>query len=308
MLKRKRVLAAKIESTSGTAESLTASDALFNIYDAMMQPNIEMIQRPSQGAFSQNPAVPGAYLATCTFRTDYTGNGAAASAAWADTFFPACGFTETTDTFAPVSEPPGSNVKTLTIGLYTDGVFKSMRGCSGNFRIAYITGQPIFVEFTFQGVWVDPSDVALISPSYPTIKPIRAANATFTVGGSAYPCIESMVVESGNTLFPRECATQSDGSGLHSVIITDRLPIITMTPESDLVANEDEYGDWLDMTEAALVYSVTDGTDTVLTSAPKMQRTNVQESDRNGQQTDEVTWQCNKSAAGGDDELTIDFS
>jgi hypothetical protein len=36
-LKRKRVLAAKIEGTIGTAEVLAAADAAFNIYDPMIQ-------------------------------------------------------------------------------------------------------------------------------------------------------------------------------------------------------------------------------------------------------------------------------
>ena len=61
LLRRKSVLAAKIESTSGTAESLSASDAAFNVFDLTMTPTIAMTPRPSQGSFSSLPAVPELY-------------------------------------------------------------------------------------------------------------------------------------------------------------------------------------------------------------------------------------------------------
>ena len=44
-IKRKKVLAAKTETTIGTAETLAASDAQFNAYDIEVDPDIEFIPR-----------------------------------------------------------------------------------------------------------------------------------------------------------------------------------------------------------------------------------------------------------------------
>ena len=76
LLRRKSVLAAKIETTSGTAESLAAADAAFNVFDLTMTANIPMTPRPSQGSFSSLPAVPELYGGTCSFRTEIYGDGA----------------------------------------------------------------------------------------------------------------------------------------------------------------------------------------------------------------------------------------
>lgn len=308
LLKKIRVLAAKIETTSGTAESLAAADAQFNCYDVEIQPDITMTQRPGQGSFSKLPAVSEGRVGSVTFKTDITGDGAAGTPGWASTFLPACGFKVTTGTFAPVSEPPGSNVKTLTMAVYENGLLKRLRGASGTFKLILETGKPAMIEFTFTGVWLAPSDASILAPTYPTEKPLRFANSTMTIGGSWSPCVQSVEIEAGNEVIARECQSASDGSGYVNAIITDRQPTGTINPESELVASEDTHGDWLAHNENALSIALTDGTDTVTIAAPKIQYTNIQEGDRNGIQTDDITFQCNKSAAAGDDELTIDFS
>ena len=101
LLKKLSVLAAKIETTSGTAESLTASDAAYNVFDLSMQPNIAMTERTGQGAFSQLPAVRELTGGTCSFRTEVYGSGAGGVPGWASTFLPACGWVNSAGTFSP---------------------------------------------------------------------------------------------------------------------------------------------------------------------------------------------------------------
>ncbi len=175
LLKRKKVLAAKIETTVGTAESLTAADAAFNVYNPMIQANISMEEREGQGGFGYLPAVPGGYGGTVTFRTMLEWDGSSTEPAWADTFFPACGWVKTIGTYNPTSQEPGANVKTLTIAVYEDGVRKTLAGCMGTFVVTLPTGRPGYIDWTFTGVWQAPSDVALISPTYPTVTPLRYA-------------------------------------------------------------------------------------------------------------------------------------
>lgn len=305
LLKRVRVLAAKIETTSGTAESLSASDAAFNAYDVSIQPNLEFQPRDLQGSLSQMSGTLGARGGTCTFKIDLTGDGAAGTPAWASTFFPACAMVVSTGTFSPKSESPGSNVKTITIGVYENGLVKKLRGAAGTFKIMFEAGKKIYLEFTFTGAWVAPADATILAPTYPTVMPIRFAGATWTIG-SYTPKVEKMEIDIGNTVYLRPTGT--DASGYVAAIVDNRRVVGTLDPESDLVATRDQYGVWLAGTEAAFSLAVTDGTDTITFAAPKFQITNVQEGERSNLQIDTVSFQCNRSAAIGNDELTIDFS
>jgi len=307
LLRRKSVLAAKIESTSGTAEALTASDAAFNVFDLTMSPTIAMTPRPSQGSFSSLPAMPELYGGTCTFRTEIFGTGAGGVPGWASTFLPACGWTAAGGVFSPKSETPGSNVKTLTIGAFIDGNRMLMRGCAGTFSITFETGKIAVINWTFTGVFSGQSAVALLAPTYPTALPLRVGNATFTLG-SWSPCFQSMTIDAGNTVALRECATNTDSSGYAAAIITNRLPTGSINPEAELDGTKDNYVIWTSTTEEALAFSIENATDKFAVAAPKLQRTNVQMGDRNGMLTDEITFQLNKSAAAGNDELTFTFS
>ena len=58
LLKRRRVFAAKVETTIGTAESLTGAEGVYNAYNVMIQPKISMTPRESQGGFGMLTSVP----------------------------------------------------------------------------------------------------------------------------------------------------------------------------------------------------------------------------------------------------------
>lgn len=304
MLRKKRVLAAKIETTIGTAESLTGTDAAMNVYDPVIQANIDMTDRPRQGSFGSLPKIPGLRTGTATFRTEVYGDGAGGVPLWASTLLPACGYVNSSGTFSPTTESPGSNVKTATIAVYQDGMRKILSGAVGSFVLNFITGQPVSIDWTFQGIYNAVTDVSILSPTYPTVLPPRFANSTFTVGGVTPGCIESLSVDVGNTIFLRPCPGAA--AGIASGVITERMVTGSMNPESRLVATYDVFGKWLAGTEEALSIVLDDGTDVITFSAPKLQRTNVQEGDRSGLQIDDVSFACNPSS--GDDEFTIAFS
>lgn len=308
LLRRRRVLAAKIESTSGTAETLANADAAFNAFDVEIQLNAEQLERDGQSAFSPLPSVPGPRAGTLTFKTELFGDGAAGVPGWASTLFPACGYTVSTGTFSPTTEAPGSNVKTLTMAVYEDGLKKTIRGAAGTWRLVGEAGKIVMIEWTFTGVWQAPVDAALLTPTYPTIKPLRFVSTAFTLGGSAIPCVNSISIDTGNTVILRPCPTPTDASGYETALITSRKPMLTIDPEAQLVADNDFYGDWLDSSEQAFSLELTDGTDTITIAAPKAQHRPPQESERSDLQVETLEFQLNRSAAAGDDELTIDFS
>jgi len=300
LLTRKRVLAAAIEATAGTAETLDASDAAFNVFDAEITPSITMTPRPKQGGFGNLESLTEGYACNISFKTEISGDGAGGAPAYAAALFPACGWVATGSTYAPVSEAPGGNVKTATIGIYKDGRLERARGCVGTFKIVAPTGKVAMIEWSFTGIWMPVTDAALLAPTYPSTLPLRGANATFSFQGYS-PCIENFEVDAGNTIILRECATETDESGYKTGLITDRTITGTINPESALVATKDNFGAWLDHTEGSLTYSLTDGTDTVAITSSAAQITNIQPADRGGNQVDTISFQCNE------DTLSIAF-
>lgn len=306
LLKRKRVLAAKVEATIGTAESLTGAEGAFNVYDLMLQPTIEVEEREGQGAFNYLSGVPGARKGVATFKTDIGWDGTSTVPTWASVLLPGCGFVNSAGTITPRTEAPGSNVKTLTLGSYIDGVFKSIAGAVGTGKLVCPAGKMAYIDWTFTGVWQAPTDTAIIAPTYPTAFPIKYTSATTTYNSVAL-CVENFTLDFGNEVVMRECA--STAAGYISGIITNRKPRITANPEAVTVAAQDRYGLWLSATEAAFSV-VLDGpsTSTITISAPKAQIVNCQEGDRNKMVIDEVEWACNKNGTSNDQEFSIVFA
>jgi len=310
-IKRRRVLAAKTETTVGTPIALAAADGAMNVYNAMIQPQIDMEQREGQGGFGYLSAVTAGQVGVATFRTYLEWDGTATEPLWADTFFPACGYVKTGQVYTPRTEAPGSNVKTLTIGLYEDngagsGIFKSIAGAMGNGVITAPTGRMGYIDWTFTGVWQVPTTVALITPTYPTVVGLRFAGG-LAEWDDANMCVESATIDLGNTVIMRECPTTE--AGYISAFITNRQPTVSANPEAVALATQNRWAQWLASSEQTLEIDFNGPTNSVLSvDAPKAQIIDNQEGDRNGLVTDEIEWQCNKNGATHDEELSITFT
>lgn len=310
LLKRKRVLAAKIETTIGTPIALSGTDAAMNVYNPMIQPNVEMESREGQGGFGYLSSVPGGYTGVATFRTYLEWDGTDTEPAWADTFFPACGWVKSGQVYTPRSEAPGSNVKTLTIGCYVDGKFRSIAGAAGKFTVTLPTGKAGYIDWEFTGVYQGESDVAIIAPTYPTAKPLKFAGG-LAEWNNVNLCVSQVTIDSGNEIVLRECPTTD--AGYISAIITDRKPKITADPEAAIVATQDRWAAWIAQTEYALELDLAGpaggSSDAVLSfDAPKAQIINNQEADRGKLVTDQLEFACNKNGATHDEELSITFT
>lgn len=309
LLKRLRVLAAKIETTPGTAETLANADAAFNVMNPMFQAEIPVEKREAQGSFDRLTAVAGPRAGKCTFSVDTYWDGSNLPA-WAATFLPACAVVESSQVYTPRSEAPGTNVKTLTLGGYQNGQLKKLKGAAGNVRIVFTTGKIVRYEFEFTGLWEAPTDLAILSPTYPTDKALRFASGTATRNGVAQK-IESATIDLGNQVILREDPT-TDSGYCHAMVV-DREPVITMDPEADLVANDDPYGHWIADTESAvsLVLDGPSGTTSngnITFAAPKSQVMSIAEAERKGLQTENLNLMCNKNGANADQDLSITFT
>ena len=305
-LKRKRVLAAKIEATPGTAETLAGADASFNVYNLIAQQEIEMESREAQGGFGMHTSLAAGRKGRITFSVDASWDGTATEPSWADTFLPACGWVKSGQVFTPRTEVPGSNVKTLTMAIYQDGVRKILAGCAGTFQMVCPTGKTAVFNFDFMGIWQAPLDVAILSPTYPTAKGLRYASST-TTWDSENLCLENLTLDSGNTVTMKECSTSV--SGYDYALVTNRVVTIAGNPESVVLGDQDRFGQLIANSEAVLTWNLDGPTNSVLTlSAPKAQIIDIKEGDRNGYVIDDITWQCNRNGSNIDQEISMTFT
>ena len=308
LLRRKAVFAAKVETTPGTAESLTGSEGVYNARDFIIQPTVGMTRREGQGGFNYLESMPEGMTGTCTIVHDLTYDGTNVPT-WASVLLPACGWVDTAGVFSPVTEAPGSNVKTLTIGHYKDGKRSLLSGAMGTFTITCPTGQMAYITFTFTGKYSsNETDTAIIAPTYPTALPLRFAAGAFTFNSVAL-CTSSATVDAGNSVIMRECVNASDRSGYVSALVTNRAPVITADPESALVATQDRDAIWLTSLPYALSLTLNGVSDsTVVIPAPKAQFENKQQGNRNDMLTDDLTWLATANGSSVDEELTITFN
>lgn len=306
LIRRRTVFAAKAEGTVGTAEALTNAEGAYNVYDLLIQPQIEAAQREAQGTFGYLPAVMGARGGVATFSTDISWGGDGGSLpTWATVLLPACGWVNSSGTFKPKTLAPGttsSDPRTITIGGYVDGKFRSLSGCMGTFTVDLPTGQMGRINWTFNGKWEDESDVALIAPTYPTALPSKCAGDTFQYNNASI-CVSSCTIDAGNSVIMRECTTHA--SGYASAIITNRQPTISADPEAVLSGR---YALFTGSTEYELEYKLpTAGSGTIIFLANKAQIQSIAQGNRNDIVTDDIVWQCNKNGTINDEELTIQF-
>jgi hypothetical protein len=302
LLRRRFAVAAKIESTPGEAESLAAPDLIPNVFDAEINPDISVADRVGPGAgIGELTGFPEGHAGTCSFMVELTAEN---SPAWAAKLLPAAGLGETAGVYSLDSRPPGgsSDSETITIGVYRDGVLKRLRGAVAErvtFRLT--SGGRAMAEFEFRGIWVTPSNVALLNPT--NLTPIRVASGDVTIG-SFEPKFQEMTIEIANTVALREDV--NDESGYCSGVISSRRITGTINAESTLSGTHgasvwDPYADMLARTTRALAV----GVGGYEFDAPALQVIGPTEGDRNNIQIDDVEFLLASVDAAGDDELEI---
>lgn len=306
LLRRRRVLAAKVEGTVGTAENLSATYATFNVFNSVFAPNIPHNEREGQGAsLAPITSTFGGLSGTATFSVEVTG---VTTAPWAVTFLPTVGLKNTSGTFTLDSLPPegsGSGTKTVTIGGYQDGLFKKIYGAMGNAVFRFRAGMPAMVDFTHVGCWAAPTDTAILAPTYVTTAPLRFVSSALAIG-SVNPKCSELTVNLNNVVALRE--DPGTASGYHSAVITGRRITGTMTIEATLVADYDPHGDMIGRIERQLSFTLGSSGNQAAFTAPKMQITNVREGEINGVAANVIEFQLNRSASAGDDEFQIVLS
>lgn len=304
-----RVLGAKLETTTGTQIAIAAGDGAFNVRNMKVTPTIVFNERPGQGSFSSLPGVTGQQSAKLTFEIEMAGSGTGTAPAWATTFLPAMGYYQSAGTnniFAPISGPLPTNNSTLTMFAYEDGIAQVLVGCVGTGKIMLEAGKPALLSCEFEGAYIGPTTVANITPTYPTVLPPVFQNSTVTVG-SFGPQISKAEIDLGNKIYMRPDASTNSATGFVSGVIVDRKVKGSMDPECTALATRNWYSNLVASTTEALTINigVAANHNAIQIAGPVVQCSKRERGDRSGIMTDDVDLQFNRSAAAGDDELTI---
>lgn len=314
LLRKKSVLAAKLEATLGTAETTAAADASFNVYDLEIEPEADEQERSSQGSASKLATTIGARQVKFTFKVEMHGSGTIdTNPDWADVFLPSLGMVDNgSNVFGVLTKAPvaaASNNRTITLAGYHDGRLMTAAGCMGTGKFVFENGKIPYLECEYFGKYVSTTDSALIAPTLPTVQPPRASNLTFTLGGSNPGKVDRIEIDLQNEVTLRQDLSVAAGdSGYCYATIVDRNVKATMALEAELVASFDTYGKWLAQTEEAFVLDIGGATWNKLEfDAPKAQIMKPKPGDRDGMITDEIELGFNRNAAA-DNEFTLTFA
>lgn len=312
LIRRRRIFGCEVETTTGTAVTLTDSSGAYNAWDVQLSPDITMNEREQSGTLSMISAVPGPRRGTMSLKTHMHGNGASGAATWASTLLKACGFTNSGAVYSPTS----TGTTSLTMGSLEDGRLMSLVGAMGTCTMNFTAGNPCEMDWNFTGKVIEPQAQALISPTRTTVVPPRFAAGTLTLGGSAIGKVSQLSIALNNEVVLREDPTadddagrSGDGTGYHAAYIVRRDITVTADPEAVAFATKNWYEDWMDGDVLALSLVLgSDSNNTMTIAMPKLQPHNVQPGDRNGLMVDNLTWKPNANSDTGDDEMSITFS
>lgn len=311
ILSNRVVLAGKHETTEGTAIALAGADANNLIMDPKFDADIPMFKRN----FLNNSLSPQGQIATTrggaiVFKLEVKGSGAAGTAPSCGKYLRSCGMKEavvaaTSVTYTP--ESALSNIPTMTIATFRDGIRKLIKGARGNLKYSAKAGEPGMLEFEYIGVDVDVTDVALPAPSgVESTIPSPLLSAAFSIA-TFQAFISQLQFDLANVLQRRGDINQA--SGFISTLLTGREPKGSFDPEDELVATHDFYGRWKNNTTGVLTWKHGATAGNIITfNVPKAQYTKIAEGDRNGIATLNTDFLMQRNTTAGDDELSIAFT
>lgn len=307
MLTRKSVVLAKIEETYGTDPVPTVSANAILVNDVDIKPTGEAVERNHlRSTLSPLEFVRGIKSVEVSFKTELKGTGtrgALPAFGWEGVLFRACGMSEVvTEETSIVYQPVSTGIESCTLYVYKDGICHKVSGCRGTFKLTGEVGKYMVVEWTFNGLYVSPVDLAPGAQTFSAVKPPLVLGGSFTIG--AYAAVLTKVeIDIGNTVSQRKSINEANG--IASFEITARSPQGSIDPE---VVAEETYAFWQKWEEAAAAalnlgpLGAVSG-NIVTIAAPKVQHKDQTYSDRDGMLAYSIPFALAGNA--GDDELVI---
>tara|TARA_B100001287_G_scaffold269548_1_gene267161 strand:+ start:1546 stop:2475 length:930 start_codon:yes stop_codon:yes gene_type:complete len=254
LLTRKRVILIEAESSYGSDPGMVAADAVL-VRDLTITPQSSDVVsrdvvRPFLGAFQQLLANTNVEV---TFSVELAGSGVVGTAPRYGDALKACGFSETVSSGASVTYAPVStSFSSVTIHYNTDGVRHKVVGARGSFVINGTVGEIPTIDFTFQGIYIPPTDTALPTVTYgdqatPLI--FKQGNTTGFQLLSHSAALQSISMDIGNELVYRELV-----GGTQETLLTNRNITGSVSIEAIALSTKDYFAAALAETTGNLTF------------------------------------------------------
>jgi hypothetical protein len=205
-------------------------------------------------------------------------------------------------------ESDQTNVESITLYVYKDGVLHKVTSCSGTFTLTGESGSIGQAQFEFQGNYLPPvEEPTPLDAVFEQTIPVQVELAQMSINGDADFCAQSFTYALANTLNAKECMNALDGFDGYS--ITDREPTAALNPEATYEAFHGWWEIFSDAVQIPLHTRVgTTAGNIVRIYAERANFTGLTYGDRNNSVTLEAAFQLNGLSAAGDDELRVAFT
>lgn len=247
---RKYQLLAGLEDTKGTAQSLTGSDGVFNVFDLSCTYNIPKVQREQQGTMNLLQHSYGPMSATLRFRSEVVGSGSSGSVpAWATVFLQGCGWLNSAGTFT--RSESFADQETITMKYFMDGHVRTLIGCAGTFSLVYNYGKIHDINWEFTGKVAPEADAAIPSVTEPTVIPPRGL-ATCTMNSTDIEFGQFTINSGGQVQLLEEPKNDTNLTGYSHACIPNYITTGTLDPRATVVATKNWWTEFTGLQERAV--------------------------------------------------------
>lgn len=318
MLSKRALLLAKIESTYGVDPTPAPGTNAILVNDPKIKVSGEVLQREfARSSLSPLAPVIGMKEVEVSFSTELKGPGTANQGGAddipeIDPLLQACALspTFTAETTGGAGDgyivynPVSDSIKSVAMYLYLDGLLHKILGAAGNLSAKIEAGKYGVIDWTFKGLYSDPTDSAIASGAvFNAQKPKPFMNAGFTIGAYA-GIIQALNFDLANEISKRVSANSADG--VLGFSITDRGTKGSINPEAVTRATYDFWTKWKAGTGQALSATVGDTAGAKIdVTAPNCVYTDIGWGDRDKVRTYELPFVMAESS--GNDEIKLKF-
>lgn len=313
-----KILCGLEEATYGTDPSPSVGTDDIDAKNIVVNYPTEKLDRDLQReSLSPKNPITGKKWIEISFTCELKGSGTHGTAPQIGDLLEACGFSESIGedgggSSSVVYTPASMGHKSITFNLYEvnassggDYIKHTIKGARGDVNFAFEAGQIARAEFTFQGLYTKPSDIADPGdPSYESSSPPIVDSLSLSYGGNSDLVAQAVNIALGNDVSEKpDLNTQY---GIAGYRINGRTPTGDFNPEAVLLATYDFWQDLVNSEKNALSLTLGSTQGNILeVSAPKVTLDNIDQGERNGITTKEIPFTLGMDA--GDDELSLAF-
>jgi len=263
-------IGAKVEDTPYTAETLTAVDYNFQAYNIKVDPDVVMMARKvARGDFGKELSIAGKQGCPISFSVDVGYSGTLQTAPTFGKLLKACGLYEEAHGVTGISYESHADYTeayplTMEVVLKDEGaepvqIVVTVRGCMGNVKwICDVVGQPVRMDFEFNGALVSIADRAFASILVPTGMTDETPEAVLSASIMAFTTesqqVDKFTIDLGNDVQLFTDPAQAEGyEGAH---VVTRNPVAELDPDLELIATHGDWARWIGNTPGVLSIQV----------------------------------------------------